>query len=501
MLSRSHAVPVFADVHLPMLKRTSSALNGTSRRATRELLAFLSMTTTLAGLFFHDALAEPMMYWVDYTQDRIERSLFDGTSRETVLSAPPGMEFSSGIALDLCADKLYWTAGPSGDAQTMYRANIDGSGIEPIIPDAGHGLWDVEVAGDKVYWSSDTSAYLIQRANLDGTGAEVILADPHGNFDIPTALAIDLEQQKIYWTERGGVSEVNGRILRADLNGSNIEVLLTTQEWVDRPQGIALDHLRGKFYWVNRLAGAVWRANLDGSNPQRPWLGNEALAISIDEAAAYMYFTGINKTGDYGIYRATLDGSNETRLVPLTAGVNDVKDLELCCFETYAATESPSSTALICPAGNAPTLEEQGAGVIVRIMDGNCPVAGIPPADIWIDDVGTGDINLCADGTIADRPTTPQGVTSITHALRAGGFTQSGMQVYLAGEPLSLPPLDMSLNSPDNNGDLVVNIVDLGTFAIDLNQGHHFRSDFNFDGVINLADVGVFAMHNGDSCP
>ena len=76
------------------------------------------------------------------------------------------------------------------------------------------------------------------------------------------------------------------------------------------------------------------------------------------------------------------------------------------------------------------------------------------------------------------------------------------MTVYIAGIPVNTPPLDIRVNSPDINGDLVVNLVDVAAFAEGFMGGvYAFRSDYNFDGVLNLIDLGAFASHLGETCP
>jgi hypothetical protein len=61
--------------------------------------------------------------------------------------------------------------------------------------------------------------------------------------------------------------------------------------------------------------------------------------------------------------------------------------------------------------------------------------------------------------------------------------------------------LDIQFNSADINGDLVVNLVDLGTFSADFNGPYHYRSDFFWDGILNLVDLGQFAPAFGAICP
>ena len=64
---------------------------------------------------------------------------------------------------------------------------------------------------------------------------------------------------KMYWPD-----SVTDKIQRANLDGSNVEDLVTTG--LSDPDGIALDVAGGKIYWTDTLTDKIQRANLDGSN-------------------------------------------------------------------------------------------------------------------------------------------------------------------------------------------------------------------------------------------
>ena len=53
------------------------------------------------------------------------------------------------------------------------------------------------------------------------------------------------------------------RIQRADLNGANVEDLVTG---LGIPYGLALDVSGGKMYWTNRQTNKIQRADLSGAN-------------------------------------------------------------------------------------------------------------------------------------------------------------------------------------------------------------------------------------------
>lgn len=171
-------------------------------------------------------------------------------------------------------------------------------------------------------------------------------------------------------------------------------------------------------------------------------------------------------------------------------------------------TQSTASSATGCfdmtPAGTGQTLGNEGLTISVTVVDGgNIPIPGYPFQDIWWDDNGNGDLALCQGGTVADGNTNGSGFTTISGAAAGGGWTQAGVRVYLAGVPVTgSPALGIEVNSPDINGDIVVNLADLGDFAADFNDpAYNFRSDFTCDGAENLADVGDFAVANAQSCP
>jgi hypothetical protein len=170
--------------------------------------------------------------------------------------------------------------------------------------------------------------------------------------------------------------------------------------------------------------------------------------------------------------------------------------------DVNSTASSAGGTVLITPAGLGNTLASVGATISVNVRDANNdPIAGYPFQDIWADDIGNGDIALCQGGSTAAGNTDSNGDTTISGVIAGGGFTQAGMQVYLAGQPLAGPVLPINANSCDINGDLIVNLNDIGTFAIDFNGAYNFRSDFVADGILNLADVGALAIHNGEVCP
>jgi hypothetical protein len=166
-----------------------------------------------------------------------------------------------------------------------------------------------------------------------------------------------------------------------------------------------------------------------------------------------------------------------------------------------SSSAAGSGTLLITPAGNGNTIGGIGATVTVTVVDGTgTPIAGYPFQDIYLDDAGTAEISLCQGGSTADGNTNAAGVTTISGGISGGGFTQSGLQVHLAGVAIGLA-LGINAVSPDNNGDLLVNLADFGNFGSDFGSGYAFRSDYDSNLVTNLGDFGTFGTAFDTSCP
>ena len=152
----------------------------------------------------------------------------------------------------------------------------------------------------QMYW---TSAGRIQRANLDGSNIEDLVT----GLDWARDLALDVAGGKMYWTDVG-------RIQRANLDGSNIEDLVTGFN----PRGLALDVVGGKMYWADYSSVTIRRTNLDGSNTEDLVTGLDSPPsdFALDVAGGKMYWTGYWRDYRSGtILRTNLDGSNIEDLV------------------------------------------------------------------------------------------------------------------------------------------------------------------------------------------
>ena len=271
------------------------------------------------------------IYWTDRGAGVVQRANLDGSNVETLIT---GVRGSEGIALDVAGGKIYWTNAVTYKVQ---RANLDGSNIETLITglETPVGI-ALDGDGGKMYWT-DAGSYKIQRASLDGSNIETLVTTLNG-LRAPVGIALDRERGKIYWTDANSDISGSGRVHCANLDGSNVETLVTRLE---TPVGIALDREGEKIYWtdagsvedvfiVGKTIGTakIQRANLDGSNIETLVSELEAparlVAIVLDVDEGKIYWTnndrGATLPGRAKIQRANLDGSNIETLVARLIG-------------------------------------------------------------------------------------------------------------------------------------------------------------------------------------
>ena len=198
-------------------------------------------------------------------------------------------------------------------------------GIGQAAPDSVSSVSETSVGQDTalshIYWT-DAGTKNIWRANLDGSNIETLITiertryGPGIYYSGPHGLALDVNEGKMYWTE--GLR----RIRRANLDGSDTETLIITGYSLHH---LALDVDEGKMYWTesggNHYPYRIRRANLDGSNIETLVLpGGEPSGLAVDVAGGKMYWT--DRLND-NIQRANLDGSNiETLISSEHSGIN-----------------------------------------------------------------------------------------------------------------------------------------------------------------------------------
>ena len=168
-------------------------------------------------------------------------------------------------------DRLFLVELSGGRIHSM---NTDGSDLEAIVTDCRlpDGI-AVDVRAGHIYWTNMGVPSLndgsIERADVDGKNRRTIV--PRGAVFTPKQMQIDHENRMLYWCDREGM-----RVMRCNLDGSQLETLVDTSGGDDRPGsdatkwcvGITLDPKRRQIYWTQKGPedaglGRICRANVE----------------------------------------------------------------------------------------------------------------------------------------------------------------------------------------------------------------------------------------------
>jgi hypothetical protein len=142
-----------------------------------------------------------------------------------------GLTLTRGVAVDPVGGKLYWA---DGGADRIQRSNLDGSGIETLVP---RGFRAVRLADGAVL----AAGFATEQA-ADAWLAEHHPSEPSAVAEGPVnpqRIALDAAAAKMYWTESGGrYGAASGRIVRLGMDGSGVPEAVVSG--LDLPQGIAI---------------------------------------------------------------------------------------------------------------------------------------------------------------------------------------------------------------------------------------------------------------------
>jgi hypothetical protein len=259
-----------------------------------------------------NAVAQPKVFFSSGTASTIIKADLDGSNAATILT---GVTIVYGIELDTANRKIYWTDQSAG---TVERANFDGTSREVLISgiSAPEGL-ALNVSANKMYFTAGTATRAIFRADLDGSNISVVINSRGGVFH---DLDIDTTNGKLYWTEGSDKT-----IYRVNLDGSNDELLLDDSKVLASDgaiEGIALDVANGIIYY--NTGNSIRKANLDGTNESEVFtLSSFGEGLAYDALNKRLYVTLFSDNSS-GLISTALDGSDVKLLATTHSSVYGV---------------------------------------------------------------------------------------------------------------------------------------------------------------------------------
>ncbi|XP_060763950.1 very low-density lipoprotein receptor [Neoarius graeffei] len=185
---------------------------------------------------------EQKVYWIN--SDVVMWTTLDQKSRGTLIQ---GVRTEC-IAVDWVGRNLYWT---DKAARQINAVGLDDLGAGPVvIVDDTNKLHSLALLPQKgvMFWSEVGDEAQIRRAGMDGSNRLVLV---HGSLHWPVGLAVDLLQNRLYWTDKKLRC-----IGSATLDGSDVKILQLTELLSPFSLSVFGDSL----YWSDKRRGTIQRA-------------------------------------------------------------------------------------------------------------------------------------------------------------------------------------------------------------------------------------------------
>jgi len=207
------------------------------------------------------------IFVLDLAGGRVLSANPDGSDLTTIVEE--GRKLPDGLAVDIAAGHLYWTnmGNLKANDGSILRSDLDGGNLITIVPPGGTFTpkqIQIEKSTAKLYWS-DREGMRVMRANLDGSNIETLVdtsqGDPRPGPDATkwcVGISVDVERGKFYWTQKGGDNAEQGRILRASIDmpqgqtPANRQDIEVLYEGLPEPIDLDIDPRTRTLYWTDR---------------------------------------------------------------------------------------------------------------------------------------------------------------------------------------------------------------------------------------------------------
>jgi len=205
------------------------------------------------------------LFVLDLSGARIFTLNPDGSDPKTIVT---GGRHPDGIVVDAEAGYIYWTnmGIPNRNDGSIERADLDGRNRSTIIPEGATFTpkqLHLEKRAGKLYWS-DREGMRVMRANLDGSQIETLVqtgsddTDRSNQANWCVGIAVDPDRGHIYWTQKGGDDANMGRILRANIEipagqtAANRRDITVLFDGLPEPIDLEIDLKSRVLYWTDR---------------------------------------------------------------------------------------------------------------------------------------------------------------------------------------------------------------------------------------------------------
>src|SRR6478736_8081370 len=206
------------------------------------------------------------LFFLEASGGRIHSANADGSDRKVIAS---GARVPDGVVVDVEPGHIYWTnmGNPSRNDGSIERVDLDGQNRKTIVPEGGTFTptqLHLEKQSGKLYWC-DREGMRVMRCNLDGSNIETLVDSSKGDArpgtdetKVCVGITVDPDRGQIYWTQKGPANAGKGRIFRAKIDipkgetAANRTDIETLFDGLPEPIDLELD-LKNRFlYWTDR---------------------------------------------------------------------------------------------------------------------------------------------------------------------------------------------------------------------------------------------------------
>src|SRR5271154_6251612 len=206
------------------------------------------------------------LFLLDLSDNRVVSLNSDGSDRKVIVTEG---RLPDGIAIDVAAGHIYWTnmGNPTADDGSIERADLDGQNRRTIVPEGGTFTpkqLQLEKESGMLYWC-DREGMRVMRADLDGSDIETLVdtsqGDPRPGRDASrwcVGVAVDLDGGKVYWTQKGPDNAGKGCLCRAGIDlptgqtASDRADIEVLYDGLPEPIDLELDLNNRVMYWTDR---------------------------------------------------------------------------------------------------------------------------------------------------------------------------------------------------------------------------------------------------------
>ncbi|XP_012284613.1 sortilin-related receptor [Orussus abietinus] len=266
------------------------------------------------------------LYWADIVNDTIGRQCLQDGTRYPEILVETDLSSIEGMALDWVSNVLYFVDGVKMKIE-IIRTDISSMGrMRRTILSSHHGLKKprgiaVHPMMGYMFWTDwAPGSPSVSRANLDGTDIKRLFTTP--TVEWPNGITIDHIAERIYWVDARG-----DYIGLSDFDGKGFKKIISEDERVSHPFAVAV--FKDNMYWDDWKQSMIFEADKDHGFGIAKILGHLPGLMDL-KVFAHSVQTGTNMCANNTCSHICLGAPNNSFVCLCPEGMEMVNDRCMC---------------------------------------------------------------------------------------------------------------------------------------------------------------------------